>query len=135
MNKDQEHLKLLVIGHYIAAAVTFVFGSFPLIHVAFGAAMLGGAFDGSDKPPPPFMGWMFIGIGVTVISMFWALAAAMLTNAILLKRRKSWMLCLIIAGIECLIMPYGTIIGIFTIIILQRDSVKEIFNAKKTAAI
>ena len=32
------------------------------------------------------------------------------------------------AGVECLFMPVGTVLGVFTIIVLVRDSVKAIFN-------
>lgn len=135
MNKDQDHLKLLVIGHYIAAALTAVFGCFPLLHVFFGVMMVSGAFEGDNKQPPAFFGWMLIGIGLTVILSFWALAAAMLVNAIMLKRRKNSMLCMILAGIECLLMPWGTLLGVFTIVVLQRDSVKELFNERNSASI
>jgi hypothetical protein len=32
------------------------------------------------------------------------------------------------AGVECLFMPVGTVLGVFTIIVLVRDSVKELFG-------
>jgi hypothetical protein len=33
------------------------------------------------------------------------------------------------ACIECLFLPFGTILGVFTIIVLSRESVKELFGA------
>ena len=32
------------------------------------------------------------------------------------------------AGLECIFMPFGTVLGVFTIIVLMRDTVKELFG-------
>ena len=40
---------------------------------------------------------------------------------------------MVIAGVECIIMPFGTILGVFTLIALNKDSTKEIFE-EQTAA-
>jgi hypothetical protein len=37
----------------------------------------------------------------------------------------------ILACIECLSMPFGTILGVFTIIILSKDSVKALYENKQ----
>jgi hypothetical protein len=42
------------------------------------------------------------------------------------------MFCLVMAGIQCIFMPFGTVLGVFTIIVLMRNSVKEAFTANKT---
>jgi hypothetical protein len=34
----------------------------------------------------------------------------------------------VIAWIECIIIPFGTILGVFTIVVLTRDSVMELFE-------
>ena len=36
--------------------------------------------------------------------------------------------CMTVAGIQCILMPFGTILGVFTIIVLTRGSVKELFS-------
>ena len=41
------------------------------------------------------------------------------------------MYCLVMAGIECLFMPFGTVLGVFTIIVLMRESVKEMFKVNE----
>jgi len=33
-----------------------------------------------------------------------------------------------VAGAACLMMPFGTVLGVFTIIVLMRESVKEMFG-------
>jgi hypothetical protein len=37
------------------------------------------------------------------------------------------------AGIECMFMPFGTVLGVFTIITLTREPVKQLFGANPPA--
>ena len=46
-----------------------------------------------------------------------------------LAARRRWLFCMIIAGIQCAFVPLGTVLGIFTLIVLQRDSVRRLFPA------
>jgi hypothetical protein len=32
--------------------------------------------------------------------------------------------------VECVFMPFGTALGVFTILVLNRQSVKELFNPR-----
>lgn len=41
------------------------------------------------------------------------------------------MYCLVMAGIECMFMPFGTVLGVFTIIVLMRESVQKLFAANE----
>jgi hypothetical protein len=36
------------------------------------------------------------------------------------------------ACIECLFIPFGTILGVFTVVVLSRESVKALFAATPT---
>jgi hypothetical protein len=37
------------------------------------------------------------------------------------------------AGIECVFMPFGTVLGVFTLVVLTRPSVKPLFEDQRTA--
>ena len=52
-----------------------------------------------------------------------------------LSRRKAYSFTLVIACIECLFVPFGTILGVFTIVALSRESVKASFERVQTAAV
>jgi len=39
------------------------------------------------------------------------------------------MFSLIIAGINCVQFPFGTVLGVFTFVVLLRDSVRELYEA------
>jgi hypothetical protein len=45
-----------------------------------------------------------------------------------LSRRKAYSFALVAACMECLFVPFGTILGVFTIVVLSRESVKALFS-------
>src|SRR5690242_17865620 len=62
---DQEHLRLLKIGYFIQAGITFLMSAFGLLYVFLGVFLFsfGHATDRSGQPPPEFVGYMFAAIG------------------------------------------------------------------------
>ena len=65
----------------------------------------------------------------------WTLAVAMAIAGRKLAVRRSYTYCLVVAGIECLFMPFGTVLGVFTIIVLIRPSVKALFEPPGAAPV
>lgn len=128
MTEDEKNLDLLSLFHYVVGGFTALFACFPLIHVAVGLAMVFGKLEPA-RPPPVMIGWLFVALGGFFILCGWALAVAILVAGAKLKKRRSRSYCLVVGGLECMMMPFGTILGIFSIIILMKDSVKELFAA------
>jgi hypothetical protein len=134
---DEEHLRLLSIFHYVVAAITALFGCFPIIHVAVGLIFILAPEQFKDDKggaPPAWFGWVFVGVGSFIIAMFWTLAICVALAGRFLAARKNYMYCLVMAGIECLFSPFGTVLGVFTIVVLMRDSVKQLFAAVSSTA-
>ena len=128
---DQEHLRLLSIFHYIVGGLTALLACFPLIHLGFGIAMIffPESFGGQDaQRPPAFVGWLFAGLGAFLFLCGQALAICMILSGRYLHRRCRYLFVFVIACVECALMPFGTVLGVFTIIVLSRDSVKRLFN-------
>ena len=48
--------------------------------------------------------------------------------AVKIRQRRWWTFCYLTGWGECLMFPFGTILGIFTIIVLGRPSVKKLFG-------
>ena len=128
MKEDENNLDLLSIFHYILGGITALFSCLPIIHLSLGVAMLRGAFGGKN-PPPQVLGWIFVILGGTFVLCGWALAVAIIIVGSRLKRKRSRTYCIVVAALECMMMPFGTVLGVFTIIILMKESVKEIFAA------
>ena len=126
MNKDEQDLNLLAIFHYVLGGLTILGSSFFLIYVGMGIAILTGKFDAKNSPPDP-MGWIFIVLGAILLVLGCTLGILMIVAGRKLSKHVSRIFCLVIAGIECIITPLGTILGIFTIIALTRESVINLF--------
>ncbi len=130
MNQDDQHLRLLSVFHYVVGGITAVFALFPVFHLVFGLVMLLAPAKLEVKgDAPSFIAWFFIIFAVASIVVGWTLAGFMVAAGRCLARRKRHTFCLVMAGIECLFMPLGTVLGVFSIIVLMRDSVKNSFPA------
>lgn len=128
-NEDLKHLDLLALFHYIVGGITAFFSCVPFLHVFMGLGIVSGKlFEESNGPvPPPFFGWIFVIMGSIFIILGWCLAVSIIIAGRKLKRRKNRIFCIVIAGIECMFTPFGTILGVFTLIALNKDSIKAIF--------
>jgi hypothetical protein len=132
---DEEHLNILSLGYVVSASVSAFFSLFGLLYVFMGFMMSAtishlpdtGAKPG-QAPPPAFIGWIFAGIGLAIFLMAMGMAAARFRAAWCIKHRKWRVFCMVIAGIGCLEFPYGTALGIFSFIVLGRDSVVQLFS-------
>jgi hypothetical protein len=132
MNNDELHLKLLKIFHYILAGLSCVFSLMFIFHIVIGwSAMHGREPFGevAKNPPPPGFGIMFFVAGVLAVSFGWVFAASVAYAGYSIGKRKNHLFCLIIAGLMCLMCnPLGTVLGVFTFVVLLRSSVKTLFN-------
>jgi hypothetical protein len=132
MNQDEEHLRLLSIFHYVVGGITGLFACFPLIHLGLGIALVSGVLP--IQPDRQHMnlliGWLFIAVAAMLIVVGWALAIAILNAGNCLARRTHYTRCFVVAAIECILMPFGTVLGVFTLIVLSRPSVKVLFESE-----
>jgi hypothetical protein len=132
VNQDKEHLRLLAIFPYIVAGFAALFSLFPLLYTTIGAIFIFVARQGTAKPgeelPPEFLGWIFVGLGSLLFLLGIAMAICILIAGRCLSRFKYYSFTLVMACIECLFIPFGTILGVFTIIVLSRESVKALFS-------
>jgi hypothetical protein len=62
-----------------------------------------------------------------------AMAICILIAGRSIALRKRYSFAFVMACVECLFIPFGTILGVFTIIVLLRESVKALFAATQTS--
>lgn len=133
VNRDEEHLKLLAIFHYILGGMMAFFSLFGLIYFVMGLVFMlapaGGWNQGPGAPPPAWFGLIFvlIGAGVVVLGVTVGGLIAYAGRCIAQRRHPSF--CLVMAAVACLWVPIGTVLGVLTILVLVRPTVKPLFGA------
>ena len=133
MDRDTEQLSLLAIFHYVVAGLGALCSFFPLLYTAIGVIFIFAARHGTAKSgedlPPEFLGWIFAVLGSLLFLMGIAMAICILIAGRSLTLHKRYSFAFVMACIECLFIPFGTILGVFTIVVLSRESVRALFSA------
>lgn len=133
-NQDEQYLKLLSIFHYVVGGLAGLFACFPIIHLVIGIGIVvSGLTQRSAGFPSILFGLFFILIAGSFILFGWAFAICIILSGRFIAKRKNYMFCLVMAGVECIFTPFGTVLGVFTIITLVRPSVKEIFESQTSS--
>ena len=112
--------------------------SLPMLYVIFGVFMVMGGFAAPNAPgqSEPGMGQMvpffaiggvFITIGGVLVLIGFTLAICIILAGRRMMRKRRYGFCLTMAAIECLFMPFGTILGILTIFLLANHDIKGSF--------
>jgi hypothetical protein len=131
-NEDANHLQILSILHYVLGALVGLVGCISILYIVLGAVFVADApamASPGSPPPPPAFGAIFIVFGSMILLFAWGLAACLIAAGVCLTRRRRHTFCVIIAALSCLWMPFGTILGVFTLVVLNRASVKALFGA------
>jgi hypothetical protein len=70
--------------------------------------------------------WFYLFMGLLLV-----LAAAFnVLSAVYLGRRRHRTFSLVVAGLDCLQIPFGTALGICAILVLSRDSVRQLYESQ-----
>jgi hypothetical protein len=126
---DGDHLKILSICHYVMGGLMALFACLPLLHFSFGLFMLFSPVKPEEAVPLRFAGGMVSLIAGGVILLGWTLAGCVVAAGRFLAQRRRHGFCLVVAAVEAAVChPLGTVLGIFTIVVLMRPSAKALFE-------
>ena len=132
---DEEHIRLLSVFHYISGALTlFVslifllqFFIFSLIFDEIMQGLMDVALVGNyDFDPEIFS--LLIYLWIVLFFIFIAFGIAQLLSGKYLRAKKYRIFSFIVAILNILSFPYGTLLGVMTIIVLSRSSVIEMYQ-------
>ncbi len=132
--QQKGYLDLLAIGHYVVGGLAGLVSCFALIYLVLGGFMMANPRAFKPDEPPAFVGCIVFGIGAAILLAGWAYSALTIYAGRCLARRRKYSLALVMAVISCLFTPFGTLVGIFTIILLLQPEVKALFEAPPAAA-
>ena len=132
---DEEHLKLLVLFHRIYGIIVIVFsllgiGYFILLDFLFSLTKSSARFTyqrNFQAPPTEIMNIVMI-IMVVMIVIGLTIGLCNLLSAQYIKRRKLRIFSIVVASINCISFPLGTILGVLTLVVLLRNSIIEYYK-------
>ena len=128
-SRADQQLSQLSIGYYVLGTLYVPVSLFCLVYVGLGSAVLGGRLDdGGDSPAPELMGWVFVSVGLLGFAGFVVMAALTVFAGRCIANRKHLTFVYVLAGLICMNMPLGTILGVLTFIVLTNEHTKSLFS-------
>lgn len=149
----RERLRLLALGYYVKGAVGAVFISFLLLHFFL---FLGFSFVPesswnasksvttaqspsvpppapriSNQGPPVMMFRIFAAVIGMIILLGWTFGALTIYAGRCVQKRKHRVLIYVMAGLNCALIPWGTLLGIATFMLLQSPAGQKAFCLDK----
>ena len=129
---DVDHVKLLAIFHFIGAGLGLIglvllAGHFALMHSIFTNPKF---LEAQKQSPPPAEILAVFKVLYLVVGVWWVISLVLnLISGLCLSFRKGRTFSLVVAVINCLHIPLGTVLGVFTLVVLIRSSVRELYEA------
>jgi len=137
--EDAEHLSALSIGHFILSGVALLGAAPTLFYGVAGAKLMdelgsdmsmamGDVTGQNSDAILQDLGSLVTALIVSAVVLAVVSAVHLLVVGVMIRKRRWWTFCYLTGWGECLMFPFGTILGIFTILVLSRPSVKRAFG-------
>jgi hypothetical protein len=128
--RDRDHIKLLAVFHFILSGLAALGIAFLFVHHFF----MNSVFShpemwknhGGVGPPKEFFEafiWLYFFMG----TLFALASIANILSGVFLLKRRFRMFSFVVACVDCVQIPFGTVLGVFTLIVLLRDSVRQAY--------
>lgn len=139
--QDIDNLNSLAIGFRVVGGLCALCVNIAWIHVFLGIATMFGAGITAASPKSnasdsvfasmfgTAFGGMFAVIGLAVILSGYAVGYYGFKAAKALEQQREWKLCLGVSIAFLFFQPVGLVLGILALIVLNRPSVRDLFNA------
>jgi len=128
----KNNLSTLSILHYVYGGLICLIGAAVLVLLL----SLGNLFQSdwflrnAEEAPPAIVGALMSVIGWSVFVFLEAKGIANIISGTLLAKARGRVFSQIVAGLDCLNIPFGIALGIFTFIELNKDDVKQLYAAQ-----
>jgi len=145
-DKDTQLVRLLSIFHYLVAGLSGLFACTPIPYFIGGlfafALVVISIWNGLGIFPIPqeiypfpqidalagiISSLAFVVPSGIIMLIGWTFSICIALVGYNLALKKNYKFCLIMAGVECVFIPFGTLLGILTIIALTQQTVKALF--------
>lgn len=125
-----KHLSTLSILHYVYGVFVCLSGLAALLVVLIGGFMrselLFGSSDASDVPA--WLGGFIQVIGLFIFFLIETWGVLSLLTGSWIAKRKHRTATMVMAGVHCLNVPFGLLLGIYTIVVMVDDEVRNAYG-------
>ncbi|MGD2116210.1 MAG: hypothetical protein PVG07_14240 [Acidobacteriota bacterium] len=127
--QDLQHLRLLSIFHYVVAGLAALFALLPVFHLVIGVMIATqAAADTPDERLGAMIGWLFAVFAACMILAGLAYALMLALAGRFLAQQRRYTFCMVMAAVSCIFVPIGTVLGVFTLLVLLRPAVQAEFE-------
>jgi hypothetical protein len=127
------HLSTLRVLHYVYGALICAIG-FGLLGFVFIGHFLQGdwiAEHAQGDPPPYWVGSLVQAMGWALFALCELKGALNIVSGKLIGERRGRTFTLVVAALDCLSPPLGMALGIFTFITLEKEEVRQAYDASR----
>ena len=131
MDQDIHYLNLVTIFHLVIGGLAGLFSCLPLVNLSMGLSMLSGIpkmIVQETYSPFAILPIMFTILPIIIVTVGWMFAIAVALNGYYITNRKWLTYCMVMSGIETIFVPFGTVLGVFTLILLSKPHVRSLFD-------
>jgi hypothetical protein len=137
MDKDLEHLKLLSIFHYVVGGLACCCGLLWTIYVVSGVILIvaAGSMTSDNRTAASIGGVIAVLVGVFLLVLFELYGIVCIIAGTKYRKHEGYWFCFVLAVLTCLNFPLGTALGVFAIVVLNRPTVKALFQGLPIAGV
>jgi ABC-type phosphate transport system permease subunit len=133
---DAEHLRLLALFHYICGGLTIAFSALFIFHTVALSVLAAHPewlpaqeVRGLGEMPFNLMRMMAVVTG-SFVALGIGFGIAQIVSGRFIGRRRHRIFSIVVAVLSLFLIPYGTLLGIFTLIVLSRDGVRDLYQGE-----
>lgn len=129
---DEDQLNLLATLSFIFGLLCILCHSIFLLHVYLGVTLAMGTGPLADPTGglPRETAWLWIAGGSIAVLVGWAMAILNFMAIVRLRKKTGYTFLTVVSAINCVNMPLGMALGVFTLIVINREDVKRALQAK-----
>ncbi len=132
MDRRREHIRLLAIFHFVYAGVVLLGSLLPafwlLVASIWWPELAQEARRDSGLLPAVAtgaLGLTLIGF-IVLLAWIWVGVLIFAGRSLLMRRRHTF--CMVVAAVACLNVPLGTLLGVATLLLLNREDLRDLFG-------
>jgi hypothetical protein len=130
--QDVIQLKNLAIGFYVFGALQLLGGLLTIVYFVVAGVLAGGAMASSSSSAgageAAFLGGILLAVLVVTLLFAGGFGGLLMWAGRSLQTQRRHTLCMVAAVILCLSFPLGTILGVWTLIVLSKPQIRALFT-------